>query len=397
MTHARSPFQYFAPCPTGLEQVLADELAELGAAAPRPLAGGVAFDGDLALGYRANLWSRIASRVLLRLAGAPYRSEDDVYQAAHRLDWAQWFAPQRTFKVAVAATRCPLKSLDFVTLRIKDAVADRFRASAGVRPDVDTRQPEVRVHAFLDAEQVTLYLDLSGEALFKRGYRQHTGEAPLRENLAAGILRLAGWTPAAALLDPLCGSGTIAVEAAMAALGVAPGRSRRFAFERLAIHRPALWRQLQEEAADSVPGPSPRIHASDIDPRAVAMTRANARAAGVADAVRVERHDALALEPPEPTGLIVTNPPYAVRLGREDALAEFYAALGDRLKQRFAGWSAFILTADLSLPSRIRLKPARRTPLYNGAIECRLYEFRMVAGRAGRKPGGQAPEPTADA
>jgi putative N6-adenine-specific DNA methylase len=396
VTASRRPLSYFAPCPTGLEQALAGELAELGAAAPRPLAGGVSFDGDLALGYRANLWSRIASRVLLRLAAAPYRNEQDVYEAARALDWPAWFSPQRTFKVAVAAARCPLTSLDFVTLRIKDAVADRFRDAAGARPDVDTRQPDVRVHAFLDAERVTLYLDLSGEALFKRGYRQQTGEAPLRENLAAGILRLSGWTAATALLDPLCGSGTIAVEAAMAALRIAPGRTRRFAFERLAIHEPTLWRRLREEAQEPAADAAPVIHASDIDPRAVAMARANARAAGVGDAVKVERRDALEVEPPATAGVIVTNPPYAVRLGAEDALAEFYARLGDRLKQRFAGWSAFILTADLNLPQRIRLKPARRTPLYNGAIECRLYEFRMVTGRVERRRaagGGGAPAP----
>ena len=389
MTDKRPPFSYFAPCPTGLEQALAHELTELGAQALLPLAGGVAFDGDLALGYRANLWSRIASRILLRLATALYRNEDDVYEAARLVDWPAWFSSRRTFKVAVAATRCPLRSLDFVTLRIKDGVADRFRAAAGQRPDVETRHPDVRVHAFLDAERVNFYLDLSGEALFKRGYRQQTGEAPLRENLAAGILRVAGWHPAVPLLDPLCGSGTIAIEAAMMALGVPPGRERSFGFERLANFDSALWQRLRQEAGAAPGAATTQIFASDIDPRAVAMTQANATAAGVVDAIRLERRDALALEPPAPTGILVTNPPYAVRLGHEDALADFYGNFGDLLKQRFAGWSAFVLTADLKLPQRIRLKPARRTPLFNGAIECRLFEFRMVAGSMRR--GAAAP------
>ncbi len=389
MTDSRAPFSYFAPCPTGLEQALAHELKELGAHAPLPLAGGVAFDGDLALGYRANLWSRIASRILLRLATALYRNEDDVYEAARLVDWPAWFSPRRTFKVAVAATRCPLRSLDFVTLRIKDGVADRFRTAAGQRPDVETRRPDVRVHAFLDAERLSLYLDLSGEALFKRGYRQQTGEAPLRENLAAGILRVAAWSPAVPLLDPLCGSGTIAIEAAMMALAIAPGRGRTFAFDRLANFDSALWQRLREEAGAAPGSETAPIFASDIDPRAVAMARANAAAAGVAGAIRLERRDALALEPPAATGMLITNPPYAVRLGHEDALADFYGSFGDLLKQRFAGWSAFVLTADLKLPQRIRLKPARRTPLYNGAIECRLFEFRMVAGSMRR--GGGAP------
>lgn len=387
MTAKRSPLSYFAPCPAGLEQVLADELAALGARSPLPLPGGVAFDGDLALGYRVNLWSRIASRVLLRLSTALYRNEGDVYEAARMVEWPAWFAPRHTFKVAVAANRCPLRSLDFVTLRIKDAIADRFREASGERPDVDTRHPDVRVHAYLDAERVSLYLDLSGEALFKRGYRQQTGEAPLRENLAAGILRLARWVPGVPLLDPLCGSGTIAIEAAMQALGIAPGRRRGFAFERLANFEPETWRAVREQAV-AVPEAAP-VFASDIDPRAVAMTRANAAAAGVVEAIRIERRDALALDPPAATGVLVTNPPYAVRLGDDSALAEFYGRFGDLLKQRFAGWSAFVLTADLKLPQRIRLKPARRTPLFNGAIECRLFEFRMVAGSMRR--GGSAP------
>jgi putative N6-adenine-specific DNA methylase len=386
MTEKRAALRYFAPCPTGLEQALADELAELGARAPQPLGGGVAFDGDLALGYRVNLWSRIASRVLLRLATARYRNETDVYDAARAVDWTRWFSPQHNFKVALAAIRCPLQSLDFVTLRIKDGVVDHFRSGGGVRPDVDTRRPDVRVHAFLDAERVTLYIDLSGEALFKRGYRQQAGEAPLRENLAAGILRLAGWTPDAALLDPLCGSGTIAIEAAMMALKVAPGRRRTFGFENLANYQHDVWQRLLEEAEAIQATGAPAIFASDIDPRAIAMTQANAAAAGVAAAVHAERRDVLELRPPAAAGLIVTNPPYAVRLGYEDAMADFYGRFGDLLKQRFAGWNAYVLTADLKLPHHIRLKPARRTPLFNGAIECRLFEFRMVEGSMRRAP-----------
>src|SRR5258705_4631568 len=213
---------YFAPCPRGLEPVLAQELAALDATDIKTADGGVHFAGSFLLGYRANLESRIASRVLWRVATAPYQSEDDIFKATLALPWPQWFDVARTIRVNLAAVRCPLKSLDFVTLRIKDAVCDAFRAKGGERPSVNTQTPDVRIHAFLTADQLTLYIDTSGEPLFNRGYRTATVEAPLRENLAAGIVRLSGWTPPEPLLDPMCGSGTIVIEAALIALNVAP-------------------------------------------------------------------------------------------------------------------------------------------------------------------------------
>ncbi|MEO8440925.1 MAG: class I SAM-dependent RNA methyltransferase [Betaproteobacteria bacterium] len=224
---------YFAPCPRGLEAVLAQELAALDATGIKTADGGVHFAGSFLLGYRANLESRIASRVLWRVATAPYQSEDDIFKATLALPWPRWFDVSRTIRVNLAAVRCPLKSLDFVTLRIKDAVCDVFRAMCGERPSVDTQAPDVRIHAFLTADQLTLYIDTSGEPLFKRGYRTAAGEAPLRENLAAGIVRLSGWNPLEALLDPMCGSGTLLIEAALIALNIAPGARRSFAFEKL--------------------------------------------------------------------------------------------------------------------------------------------------------------------
>ena len=236
---------YFAPCPRGLETVLAQELAELEASSIRTADGGVHFAGPWALGYRANLESRIASRILWRVATAPYKTEDDIFRATLALPWPQWFDVERTIRVNLAAVRCPLKSLDFVTLRIKDAVCDAFRAKGGERPNVNTQAPDVRIHAFLTADRLTLYIDTSGEPLFKRGYRTATGEAPLRENLAAGIVKLSGWNPPEALLDPMCGSGTLLIEAALIALNIAPGARRSFAFEKLKNFDERLWQELR--------------------------------------------------------------------------------------------------------------------------------------------------------
>ena len=225
--------QFFATCPRGLEAVLEEELKGVGAQSLRPTDGGVGFSGDMTLCYRANLESRVATRILWRVGQGKYRSEDDLYQAAMALDWPKWFKVERSFMVKVTGIKCPLKSLEFITLRIKDAVCDKFREAGGSRPDIDTRQPDVRIHAFLTADGYQFYLDTSGNALYQRGQRRASVEAPLRENLAAGILKLSGWVPGTPLLDPMCGSGTFLLEAAMMALDIAPGSGRTFGFEKL--------------------------------------------------------------------------------------------------------------------------------------------------------------------
>jgi putative N6-adenine-specific DNA methylase len=374
---------YFAPCPRGLESALVTELGQLGATEVTSTDGGVAFSGTLDLAYRANLESRVASRILWRVGAADYRSERDVYDAAYALDWPRWFRSDRTLRVDVAATRSPLKSLEFATLRIKDAVCDRHRAVSGARPSVSKERPDVRVHAHLTSDRATFYLDTSGEALFKRGYRRDAAEAPLRENLAAGMLRLAGWSPQTAFLDPMCGSGTIAIEAALIALDIAPGVKRSFTFQKLLWYDGPTWQRIKQAAQRRVkPAAFAAIHASDVDAAAVARCRANAVAAGVSTAVVVERSDVLARAAPEPAGIIVSNPPYGVRVADAQRLAAFYPRLGDALKQHFAGWTAYLLSGDTRLPKLIGLKASRRTPLYNGALECRLYEYRLVAGSA---------------
>ena len=377
---------FFAPCPRGLAPALAEELAALGAQEVKAAEAGVGFTGPFDLVYAANLHSRIASRILWRVARFAYATEEDIYRNAREVRWRDWFTAERTFKVETNAHRSPVKSLDFVTLRVKDAIADHFRDAFGKRPSVAARDPDLRVHAFLDAKECTLYLDTTGEPLFKRGRRDHVGEAPLKKNLAAGILRLAGWHPGVPLLDPMCGAGTFLSEAAEMWLERAPGRSRDFAFRNLVRFNAATWERTRSEAAKREKPLEPLpIHGSDLYGRSLDNARMNLRDAGLEEAVSLKQVNLLELSPPAPTGMIVTNPPYGVRLGEKEQLAAFYPKLGDALKQRFPGWTAYILSGDPDLAKLIRLHASRKTVLFNGALECRLYEYRMVAG-GNRRP-----------
>ncbi|HET9845007.1 MAG TPA: THUMP domain-containing protein [Nitrospira sp.] len=378
-------YRFFAPCPRGLEGVLENELRELGVSITNATAGGVGFYTAWSTVYRINLRSHIASRVLWEIGHDTYRTEEDVYGAAYRLQWPEWFTFSHTIKVKVTAQRCSLRSLDFLTLRIKDAVCDKFVAMCGKRPSVDRRQPDIRIDVFLVSDDVTFYLDTSGEPLFKRGYRQATAEAPLRENLAAGVLRLAGWTPDELLMDPMCGSGTIPLEAALIARHSAPGFGRSFAFEHLRNYDAIQWADARK-AAQSARRTKvrPVIYASDHNAAAIKMAACTFQAASVESDIQLRHSDVLSIDPPGPQGLIVINPPYGMRLGDATELRAFYPQLGDWLKQRFVGWRAYVLTADFLLAKAIGLSPSRKIPLYNGPIECRLYEFKIVSGRPTR-------------
>lgn len=374
-------YYFFAPCPRGLEPALVAELEQLGASFAKARDGGVQFQGDWHTCYRANMESRIASRILWRVARNPYVSEADVYETALALPWNEWFAPASTIRVNVAAIKCPLRSLDFVTLKIKDAVCDKFRSTVGCRPNVDTVRPDIRIHSFLDAREFTLYLDTSGDALFKRGLRKNTVEAPIRENLAAGILALAGWQPGIPLLDPMCGSGTFLLEAVQIALNIAPGLGRNFAFEKLTSFDRERWEEIKEAAlARQKPRTLQPIFGSDLYGDVVSVARANLSAAGFSEVVTLKQANLLEISAPAASGFLITNPPYGVRLSEQQELAEFYPKLGDVLKKKFSGWSAYIFTADPLLPKLIRLTPSRRVPLFNGALECRLLEYKMVPG-----------------
>jgi putative N6-adenine-specific DNA methylase len=376
---------YFATCPRGLESLLQAELEALGATSIKTVDGGAGFSGEVSLSWKVNLESRVATRVLWRVGQASYTSEDDIYKAALKLQWPSWFDVSRTIMVKVTAVKSPLKSLEFITLRIKDAVCDKFRETCGQRPSVDTREPDIRIHAYLTATDCQFYVDTSGAALFQRGFRQSSVDAPLKENLAAGIIKLTGWQPGAPLLDPMCGSGTFLIEAALIALDIAPGSRRSFAFEKLKNFDASAWNSIKQAALKRAKPASPMlIFGSDSDFRAVRAARQNLEAAGLSNVVQVQQLDVL--ESPAPalpegtTGTLLSNPPYGVRIGEDEELAALYPQLAASLKRNFAGWNAFFLTSDLRMPKLMRLSPSRKTPLFNGPLECRLFEFRMVAG-----------------
>lgn len=385
---------YFCPCPRGMEAALAEELVEIAQSSTtmkvhNQVPGGVHCSGDLTDSYRINLHSRIASRVLMRMAHQSYNNENDIYDLTLAQPWEDWFDVEHTIRVDVTAVKSPLRSLEFTTLKIKDAICDRFRDQCNKRPSVNTREPDMRIVGFLDARNFTLYLDTSGEALFKRGWREETGDAPLRENLAAGMLRVSGWKPGTVLFDPMCGSGTILIEAAQMVQGIPPGARRRFAFEKFNGFTSAPWQEMKNAIKPNPLPAEPTIFGSDISGDMVAMTRHNLKVAGIMFDVPLKQIEAQEVKPPtEQPGILLTNPPYGERIGvrgdstvpADEMSVAFYSALGTTLKQRFAGWTVFLFTADLSLPKLLRLKEARKTPFFNGALECRLFRFDMVAG-----------------
>lgn len=379
--------KYFAICPRGLEELLADELRGIGAEEVSPIAGGVFFSGEWVTCYRANLESRIATRILWHIVKGPYAKEEDIYRLAVRQLWPNHFAVSSTLRVVTTAIKCPLKSLDYVTLRVKDAVCDRFREDIGERPNIDTRNPDVSVHVFLTENECTLYLDTSGQPLWQRGFRKASVDAPLKENLAAGILKLTGWQPGTPLIDPMCGSGTFLLEAVQVALDRAPGLDRTFSFERLRSFQALEWANIRA-AAEARVKPAERldIRGYDHDERAVRATRRNLQEAGFGNVVTVDCDDVLEVQPLTEHGILLANPPYGERIGEAEELAAFYPQLGTALKRHWAGWNCFFFTADLRLPKLVGLKPSRKTVLFNGPLECRLFEIRMVAGSNRRHP-----------
>jgi putative N6-adenine-specific DNA methylase len=412
---AMNDLSLFLPCAAGVEDFLAQEVHALTGRAGDELLvlrGGVRVRADWREALKLNLHSRLAQRILIELAHAPYRNEHDLYAIAGGVAWELWFTPKNTFKIETTAQHSPLKSLNFATLRIKDAIADRFRAKAnGVRPSIETQWPDARVFAHLDTEHCTLHIDMSGEPLFKRGWRQDKGDAPLKETLAAAMLAASGWwnpergeVSQAPLYDPCCGSGTIAIEAAQLAQGIAAGAQRRFGFEKLLPFQAHVWSQLKAEAQAAVKAaPAAAIFGSDVSHRMVDFAERNAERAGVAGAVQLRGGDALQRMPPAESGVIVLNPPYGERIevggvardgrgsrsSREEAQTEdggeFFVQLASHWKKHYAGWTAWVLTPDLQLPKRMRLKESRRVPMWNGPIECRLFRFDMVAGSARSK------------
>lgn len=371
----------FATTVRGLEQLLADELINLGASQVNMVNAGLEFSANLDDLMKMNLHSRLASRIMIRLGYSGYRDEKDIYRLAKKIEWDKWFHVGNTIKVSTNAMSCPLKSLDFVTLTVKDAICDYFVEQVDARPDVNKAEPDMRIYTFLDNESVTIYLDTSGDTLFKRGYRKLKLEAPIRENLAFGLIKLSGWTPDKPLYDPMCGSGTIVVEAISYGLNIAPGLNRSFAFEKFIGFDANKYQVIKDEAKQAICYDRKlKIFASDISRTAVDIAKQNFEQIKLDKYVEFSYGDFLKKRAPAENGVLVTNPPYGIRMAELDSLAELYPVMSSTLKKNFAGWSCYFFTGDLRMPKLMRLKPSRKTPVYNGALECRLYEFKMVAG-----------------
>ncbi|MDA9642497.1 class I SAM-dependent RNA methyltransferase [Nitrosomonadales bacterium] len=373
--------QYFASCPRGLEVILSGELAALGAEGNKIVDGGVKFESVTEVMYRANLTSRTATRILCRVANGNYKTEDDLYNAALNVNWASLFEVSHGIKVSTTGVKCPLKSLDFMTLRIKDAICDQFRSQVNARPNVDIRDPDIRVHLYLEADYFDLYIDTSGQPLYQRGFRKSSVEAPIRENLAAGILALSGWQPGDPLLDPMCGSGTFLIEAAMIALNQVPGLKRGFGFEHWKDFDSILFKNIKSEyQAQIKPLVFSHIYGSDEDLRAIRVTKSNLAEAGLKVAVELSCKSFSDIVAPSNKGVLITNPPYGVRIGEDEDLAKAYPLWASTMKKKLSGWRTYFLTSDLRMPKLMRLSPSKKTPLYNGALDCRLFEIKMVAG-----------------
>ena len=428
--------QLFLPCAAGVEDYLAPEILQITGLPPGCITkqrGGVAVRTSLSDAMRLNLYCRLAQRVLVLVSYTEYRAEADLYRAAMAVPWERWFTPRQSIKIEITAQHSPLTSLNFAALKVKDAVCDRFRETSGnVRPNVDTQWPDVRIYAHLTTDACSLYIDTSGEPLFKRGWREDKGDAPLKETLAAAMIAASGWASGdddlLPLYDPCCGSGTVLIEAAQIACNIAAGSLRRFAFEKFVPFRAQEWAEMKKEAAEAVVKPEPGqpalIYGSDVSCRMVDFAQRNAERAGVADVIEFRGGDALQRMPPIDVsatggGVMILNPPYGERIEvggvagagrRQDAHShdqsedeaqqgrfgarelahtedggEFFSQLASHWKKNFSGWSAWVLTPDLKLPGKMRLKESRRVPLWNGPIECRLFKFDMVQGAARTK------------
>jgi putative N6-adenine-specific DNA methylase len=370
--------RYFATCGRGIEPVLAKELSALGAEEVTEGRGGVGFVGDKALLYLANLWLRTAVRVLMPILEAPVASADELYDAVRSLDWSRYLTPEHTLAVDCNVRDSALTHSKYAALRVKDAICDQFLDRVGRRPSVDIDEPMIGLNLHVHKDHAVLSLDSSRASLHKRGYRPIQTRAPLNEALAAALVMLTGWQGERPFADPLCGSGTLAIEAAWIALRRPPGLTRkRFGFQGWMDYDVELWASLRDEARRGVlkalPAP---IVASDLRSDAVSFAINNARAAGIGNLLRFGKRDVRDFQPPEgPPGVLLCNPPYGERLGEEKSLRGLYQLLGEVFRTRCRAWSAYVFTGNRRLAEAIDLEPVEQIPLFNGKIPCRLLKF----------------------
>ncbi len=389
---------FFATCPKGLEYLLRDELIALGADEVREALAGVHFGGGIAAAYRACLWSRLASRVLMPLAEFDAPNEDALYDGVQAVDWSKHLAVTGTLAVDAVSNASTLTHTRYLAQKAKDAVVDQFRMREGERPSVDTSQPSIRINLLLRKNRALLSLDLSGSPLHRRGWRIGQGEAPIKENLACAMLIRAEWPAIAeaggAIVDPMCGAGTLLIEAALMAADVAPGLRRDYwGFSGWLGHDEGLWGALIEDAKArekaGMAKQTPRYFGYDADLRVISQAQRNVESAGLAEIIRIAHQHVAQLSKPVDCllpGLIICNPPYGERIGQQEALAPLYRTLGDRARAEFDGWTLALITSDEALARAVGLRSEKRYTLYNGALECRFYRYGIGGDSVPRVP-----------
>lgn len=371
--------EYFAAVARGLEQLAAAELTEIGATDIAPGFCGVSFHGDRELLYRINLWARLPFRVLVKLGELPSIDGDELFESIQSIDWAQYLTPELTMAVTVTGKNEQLNHSHLTAVQVKRAITTQQTQQFGERSNVDIAAPDVRINVHIDKDLCSVSLDSSGSSLHRRGYRAAVGDAPLKESLAAALVKMSGWTPDLAFVDPLCGSGTLPLEAAMQAINIAPGVFREsFGFERWLDFDPELFDRLLKDAeARERKDLQMTIVGSDRNYAVIKQAQSNALKSGVGNYVDLVQQELADVEAPADAGILLCNPPYGERLGRGEDLGAFYKLLGDILKNRFKGWTAYVLSGNKELAKSIGLRSAARTTVYNGTLPCQLMKYEM--------------------
>ncbi len=384
---------FFASCPTGMTDLVETELNNMGLKTFEKTNGGVLFESNWAGCYKANLNSRFASRILKPILDFPAYQNEDIYHNIQKHDFTKYIKPNQTLAVDAAITECKILDQRFLAMKVKDAIVDQFRDKFDSRPDVSNSEPDLRIHIRGYKNQYSVSIDTSGSSLFMRGYRTKTGDAPLKENLAAGLVGLSEWDKKSPVVDLFCGSGTILIEAAMMALNMAPGLERKkFGFMNYTDFSADVWDQVVQEAIEGEKHELDfKLYGYDLDKKVLQMAKENAKNAGVLDFIEFSNTSIAIAGPPEgvTAGLIIANPPYGARIGDEDNLKDVYRDLGYSLKHRFMGWSAWILSGNKDLLSEMKLKATRKFFVFNGNIECRFLKYEMFEGSR-RKPKEEA-------
>ena len=370
---------FFAVCPKGLSEVLEKEIKSFGIQSTQKINSGVFFDSPWEGCYKVNLLSRVASRVVKPVLDFPAYNGDDIYHNIRKHDFTKYIDANQSMKVDASIKECAIADQRYLAMKVKDAIVDQFREKFGIRPDVDNDRPTLRIQIQGRKNEFHVSVDTSGDALFMRGYRLEAGDAPMKENLAAALLMLSEWDRKSPIVDPMCGSGTILIEAAMMAMNIAPGSLRkRFGFMTLKGFDPEVWSKVVDDAISEELEELPfQFYGSDLDRKVLRAAKENAKRAGVDHVIDFKPEPVATCEPSVSAGLIVTNPPYAVRIGDEDNVRDIYRDFSYTLKHRFKGWNAWILSGNKDLIADLKLKATRRHFVYNGPIECRFLKYEM--------------------